>query len=351
MNILITGIGGPTPRSLARTLRNHSKVKRIIGVDVNAKAIGFHMNGLLDLHYVVPRATSENYWDEILRIRDAEKIEYAFVQPEIEVIEWGKYFEVHGSYPIPTLIPPLEISRSLINKAIMSEVLADTDFIPKTIKINQENPDYEMVEDSIGFPCWIRATQGSGGLGSLKVENLSSLRSWLFIHRDIPEFTVSEYLPGRHLANQMLFYNGKYISGASLECVEYVMASVAPSRVTGNTSYGRLLNEHSILDFSIDCIDHISNKLDVKPHGVLSFDLKEDKDGNYKVTEINIRHMAYTGILADAGFDLVKDSIDLHRSGDKAIHQRGHYEFNKDYAFLRDVDIEPILIDDKILNV
>ena len=35
------------------------------------------------------------------------------------------------------------------------------------------------------------------------------------------------------LANEMLYYNGEYVKGAALECVEYVMANTAPSHVTG----------------------------------------------------------------------------------------------------------------------
>ena len=41
---------------------------------------------------------------------------------------------------------------------------------------------------------------------------------------------------------------------------------------------------------------------------VFSFDLKEDSSGNMKVTEINIRHMAYTGVMAQVGFDLIEDT-------------------------------------------
>lgn len=117
----------------------------------------------------------------------------------------------------------------------MADLLAGTDFIPKTIKVTQENPRYEDVENVIGFPCWIRATEGTGGLGSLKLENIASYKSWLFINSQIPEFTVSEFLTGRHLANEMLYYNAEYVKGAALECAEYVMANTA--RFTCNWEY------------------------------------------------------------------------------------------------------------------
>lgn len=73
---------------------------------------------------------------------------------------------------------------------------------------------------------------------SLRLDDLSSYKSWLFINARIPEFTVSEFLTGRHLANQMLYYNGEYVKGAALECAEYV-GKHGPFTVTGNTHFGR----------------------------------------------------------------------------------------------------------------
>ena len=61
-----------------------------------------------------------------------------------------------------------KLSESLRDKSIMAELLEGTDYIPKTIKATQDKPRFEDVEAKIGFPCWTRATEGTGGLGSLK---------------------------------------------------------------------------------------------------------------------------------------------------------------------------------------
>lgn len=344
--ILITGIGGPTPRSIAQYIRDRYLEHILIGVDANKKAIGFFMHGLLDHYEQIPRVDAPDYWDKIREIAEKYKVDIAIVQPEKEIIAWSDYYRRNGNYPLPVFLPPKELAVSLIDKALMSEILEGTDFIPKTLKVTQENPRYEEVESKIGFPCWIRATQGSGGFGSLMLKDLPSYKSWLFIHSDIKEFTVSEYLTGRHLANQMLYYNGKLIKAASLHCAEYVMANVAPSRVTGNTSYGLFINDEKLTKFCDECVRTVSERLGVEPHGVLSFDLKEDKDGNYKVTEVNVRHMAYTGIMARVGFDLITDVINITLDGNlDKVEVKPHWTFDKPYVFLRDVDIEPIILD------
>ena len=79
---------------------------------------------------------------------------------------------------------------------------------------------------------------------------------------------------------QDIYYNGEYVKGAALECAEYVMANTAPSHVTGNTAFGRFLNEDRINEFCDNCIKYLEKKLGIPAHGILSFDLKEDKNGN-----------------------------------------------------------------------
>ncbi len=344
--ILITGIGGLTPRSIATIIRENHPDYKIIGCDIEKKAMGFFMKGLVDEYYIAPCCDSADYFPWMEKIVAEKNIDYAFVQPEAEIVVWADYYEKNGRYPCPVFMGCKVLSESLRDKSIMADLLEGTEFIPKTIKVTQDNPRYEDVENIIGFPCWIRATEGTGGLGSLRLDDISSYKSWLFINAKIPEFTVSEFLTGRHLANQMLYYNGEYVKGAALECVEYVMANTAPSHVTGNTHFGRFLNEDRINEFCDRCIKYLEKKLGVRAHGILSFDLKEDKDGNMKVTEVNIRHMAYTGVMAHVGFDLIEDTIRIHEDGnaDNIVRDQFHH-YDKPYIFLRDVDVEPIILE------
>lgn len=348
--VLVTGIGGLTPRSIARIIKENHPSYKIIGCDIDKKAIGFFMksaNGdkLVDEYYICPRCTSTEYFPWIEKLIAQKGVDYAFVQPEAEIVEWGAYYEKNGKYPCTVFMGCKLLSESLRDKSVMAELLKGTDFIPKTIKVTQEKPRFEDVEREIGFPCWIRATEGTGGLGSLRLDDISSYKSWLFINSKIPEFTISEFLTGRHLANQMLYYKGEYVKGAALECVEYVMANTAPSHVTGNTHFGRFLNENRINEFCNRCVRYLEEQLNVSAHGILSFDLKEDKNGELKVTEVNIRHMAYTGVMAQVGFDLIEDTIKIMEDGncDRVTRDQYHH-YEQPYIFLRDVDVEPIIL-------
>ena len=348
--ILITGIGGLTPRSIAKIIRENHPDYRLIGCDIEKKAVGFFMQGILDEYFVAPRCNAPDYFEWVEKLVAAKGIDYAFVQPEAEIVVWSAYREKNGHYPCPVFMGSNLLSVSLRDKSIMADLLEGTDFIPRTIKVTQQNPRFEDVEKVIGFPCWIRATEGTGGLGSLRLDDISSYRSWLFINSEIPEFTVSEFLTGRHLANQMLYYDGEYVKGAALECVEYVMANTAPSHVTGNTHFGRFLNEDRINEFCDRCIKYLEKKLNVPAHGILSFDLKEDRNGDLKVTEVNIRHMAYTGVMAHVGFDLIEDTIRIMEDGNcDGVKRDPYHHYDKPYIFLRDVDIEPIILESEAI--
>ncbi|MBK8502211.1 MAG: hypothetical protein IPL46_08385 [Saprospiraceae bacterium] len=86
------------------------------------------------------------------------------------------------------------------------------------------------------------------------------------------------------------------------------------------------------------------SKTKARKHGFFTVDLKEDETGRPYITEINIRHVAFTGVLAMAGANLCEDTIrilDNDSEFDTNFHQ---YIFEEEYLFLREVDALPILI-------
>ena len=82
MNILITGVGGPTPRSFAIALKKYGNFKnmRLIATDINRLSIGLYQKELFDASYIIPRAGADNYWLVINDIVKKENIDLqAFV--------------------------------------------------------------------------------------------------------------------------------------------------------------------------------------------------------------------------------------------------------------------------------
>lgn len=349
--ILITGVGGPTPRSFVRAIKLFDPNKNayeFIGVDANPLAYGLYEKELFTRSYVVPRASENNYWDIVNDIIEKEGIEGAIVLPEVEVIEWSKNHQ-KLTKKIKMHLPPYELATELINKHNLHNHLKDTVYIPKFSKVDPHSYSFFDVANLVGNTFWIRSTEGSSGLGSLKIESEEMLNQWVSINPLVDEFIATEFLPGRNLACKLLYFNGQLVRTACAERVNYIMAKVAPSGITGNTSFGRLINEPQLVEISKEVLVTISNKLNTELNGIFTVDFKEDAEGNPKITEINIRHVAFTSSIAAGGANLPADTLEAMFSDPFGKIKLVHYTFDKKMIFLRDVDGPPIILDEKDL--
>ena len=56
--------------------------------------------------------------------------------------------------------------------------------------------------------------------------------------------------------------------------------------------------------------------------------------------------MAYTGVMAHVGFNLIEDTIKIMEDGNcDRVERIPCYHYEKPYVFLRDVDVEPIILE------
>jgi hypothetical protein len=345
MKILITGVGGPTPRSLAIALKKYSFYKRfeLIATDINPLSIGLYQGELFNKSYVIPRCTDENYWQVINSIVAENNIDFAVILPELEVMEWSKRNEA-GLLPCKALLPSSIMAELLVDKAKMTEILKPFNMVPLSVEFSNTETDLQPVFDKLGSNFWVRSTSGTSGLGSLKVDGIDSLKNWIQINPGVKQFLASKFLPGRNLACKLLYYNGKLLRSACGERVNYIMSKVAPSGITGNTSFGRLLNEPKLVALAEQAMEHLFEFTKVKKHGFYTVDFKEDDKGVPFITEINVRHVAFTQCFAAGGANFAEDTIRLLNEDTTFDLNYKMYEFEKDLIFLRDVDSMPILM-------
>lgn len=350
-NILITGVGGPTPRSFVRAVKlldeKESKQYNFVGVDCNPLAYGLYDRSLFDTSFVVPRADHDGYWGKMNEIISAEKIDGAIILPEVEVLEWAKSRDKLES-SIKVHLPDYDLANTLVNKHRLHDLLTGTSWVPRFSRVDPETYDYEKLAEEVGDFFWIRSTEGSSGLGSLKIESESALAQWISINSGVDEFIATEYLPGRNMACKMLYFDGHLTRTACAERVNYIMAKVAPSGITGNTSFGRLINEPELVNISERTLSFISDKVESELNGIFTVDFKEDADGTPKITEINIRHVAFTSSIAAGGANLPADTLKMLFS-ETLTPKRVDYQYDEEMIFLRDVDSLPIIMNEKEL--
>ena len=87
-------------------------------------------------------------------------------------------------------------------------------------------------------------------------------------------------------------------------------------------------------------------------HGVVVVDMKADANGVAKVTEINIRYVAYNCLLASAGFNFAESHLLTVLGRSNELSPEVEMQFPKNNMWLRDVDAVPVYVEDyKDLNV
>ncbi len=350
IKILITGVGGPTPRSFAISLKKYGIKSNytIFGTDINPLAIGLYRKDLFYKTQVIPAASDPGYWEAIETIIIKEKIDLAVILPELEVLEWARK-QKEGDLPCKALIPDLDLAQALFDKTQMTEMLAPLGLVPESIGFSREKGGLENVSHKLKYPFWVRSSSGTSGLGSLKVENQQALENWVSINPEVNHFLASAYLPGRNLACKLLYFDGVLVRSACAERVQYIMSKVAPSGITGNTSFGRLINEPDLVAIAEKALDHLFQRTKSKKHGFFTLDFKENEDGKPLITEINIRHVAFTQCFAAGGANFADDTVRL-LAGDTSFDTAYNmYEFEEGLIFLRDVDAHPVLMKEKDL--
>ena len=124
------------------------------------------------------------------------------------------------------------------------------------------------------------------------------------------------------------------------------MSKVSVSGITGNTSKGRLLNDKKINEIALKTIEKVSEATNTTMNGLVVVDLKSDKDNNPKVTEINIRHVAFSSSFAEAGFNLSEFHLLCTLDRENELSDEIEMIYPDNNFILRDVDGLPIYVSD-----
>lgn len=343
MKILITGACAVSARSVVRSLRKSPKFcdSEFIGWDMATTLYGLY-EGLFDRIYKVPAVTDEKYYDVVTQIINKEKPDAAIIVPEIEVLYWAKH-----PFNLPYIVPPLEFCEVAISKKKVFEILASHNLVPKSFQVSKKDILSKNYEAPLSYPLWIRDSSAgtASGKGSFKANNLLELQAWVNINTGIDEFQLSQFLPGGNFGVFCLFDNGELKKIAIAERIEYIMTKVAVSGITGNTAKGRLLNDNKIKTVALRAIEIIRDSTNSIMNGLVVVDMKADEKGNPLVTEINIRHVAFSSSFANAGFNLSEYQLLCILGRQSELSSEIEKVYSENNLILRDVDGQPIYIE------
>ncbi len=350
MKLLITGACAVSARSVLRSLKMSDKFKNaeFIGWDMCTIEYGIY-EGLFDRLYKVPSVASSAYPEVAAKILLDEKPDVAIIVPEVEVLYWSEH-----PFDVPHIVPPASFSQIAISKEKLFDFFKDTGLVPKNCTCSNEDILSLDFENPLGYPCWIRdgAAGTASGKGSFKATCVEDLRAWVAINRGVARFQLSEFLPGGNFGCFCLFKNGKLIKIAQAQRIEYIMAKVAVSGITGNTSKGKLLNDEAIKRVALEAIQRLCEYTGDVMNGLVVVDMKGNSLNQPVVTEINIRHVAFSSSFAMAGFNISEAQALLALNRDDEVPPEEEKLFPPGNLILRDVDGAPIFVAEEVnLNV
>lgn len=196
--------------------------------------------------------------------------------------------------------PSTSILKTTTNKAAALEVWAHHGLrSSKPVRIGPEIPDWlHIARDTFGGTFWLRANNGAGARGAILVSDLREAYHWIRLHEVrfgmFNQFIAEEFLPGRDFCWTALYHEGYRIASFARERLEWIYPHLAPfSGRTGTPVRSRVVHDSRVLEtgrMSVEAIDK-------KPHGVYCVDMREDKQGIPRPTEINAGRWATTSPL------------------------------------------------------
>ncbi|MBH59159.1 MAG: hypothetical protein CMO19_01920 [Thaumarchaeota archaeon] len=310
-NVLVTGSGGIGGVNFVNALRVAKREYSISGTDYNKYYLELPE---LNSRYRTPKHTDPKFLEKIKEIINEDEIDFLHPSPHSEASVIAKEID---SINTATYLPSYKV---IIRDKLETQEILDKNQIPvaKTRKISSLNEIRSIIEGFNDERVWVRMKSGAGGKLSLLCETEEQIEDWIriWVNRGIAEysdFMIQEYLPGRNIACDSLWHNGKMIASFTRERLEYPFKHISPSGITGTPTVSRIIVD--------DQVNEISKKAilasDSNPNGSYAVDLKGDKKDNPTVTEIDSGKFHTTtalwGIVANKlGLDEKKNLADYY---------------------------------------
>lgn len=338
--ILITGIGGSIGIDVARSLRQDPGL-RICGADGSpwGRRIG---ERLCDEVVEIPRADRDprEFLRALAAIIEDRRIDFTFVNPDPELEALAEIGELPpGLHPLPTAAElPLCLDKAATADRAATAGLDE--LFPATRRVDAPE-SLERAFDELQPPLWLRATTGPGGRGSLPVETLDEARAWIAYWQRRGwrhTWVLQELLPGRNFNWTGLYVGGDRVADAAMERLSYFLSAPAVSGISGQVALCATVPPERFRDRA----ERVLRALAPKPAGLYSVDLREDREGEPRITEVNPRLAGRPWLYTRAGVNFPLAAV-RRLSGEEtgdALSPRG---FDLGLHLYRQLDVEPVV--------
>lgn len=304
--ILVTGSGGSAAANFVHSLRSAPATFHVVGTDSRREHLEL---ADLDSRYLLPRSDDPRYLDELNAVVEAEQVEVVHPQPDPEV---RVIAERRDEVRARTFLPAAETIALTQDKLACTARLAEAGVpVPQSGDGDVHDAAGQIL--SVHGKAWVRAREGAGARASLPVTTVDQAVAWARYWVETrglayEDFMVGEFLPGGEFAFQSLWRDGELVTSQGRERLEYLYGHLTPSGQTSTPSVARTVHRADVNEIASAAV----RAVDPQATGVFCVDLKEDADGQPRVTEINAgRFFTTSNFLTEAGANMPYTYVQL----------------------------------------
>ena len=163
MNFLITGSAGDISQSIATILKQHYTDCKLIGCDIHTEYIS---SDLFEKTYVLPRASSSNYFHALNNIIEDNDVDVLIPASEPELRFFAQNFELIKSLPCHTITACLSAMQIGFDKLLTANHLSQN-HLPSPWSIPSSDTSLGAPE----IPCIYKSRTGSGSSTVLYIDD------------------------------------------------------------------------------------------------------------------------------------------------------------------------------------
>lgn len=331
--ILVTSVGSSPGIDIARSLRLDNELF-IVGADNSfwgRKTAMNCCNEVID----IPHASkeSEDYINFLTKAMN--QYDFIFIGLDIEVQTIVDFnLDLTGKSHIPSNYA----SGIFLDKYKTYKACKEKRHFPKSALPLDRKSVKEAILD-MGNSVWIRPATGTSGIGSFHAKSSEEGQSWIDFCNSrsiVDDWMIQEFLPGKNYNWTGLYHNGTIVASAIMERLEYILANVTISGITGQVK--RCI---TVKDEEVDNIcNTIVKDVEIFPNGIYSVDLRCDSFGKPKITEVNVRFAGRNWLYTNAGLNL--PLLTVYSFLNEGKFNRQSFNLLEGVEMYRQVDSEPL---------
>jgi hypothetical protein len=338
IRVLVTGAGTGSSANLIRALRTMRPKPYVVGTNDERFALKL---SLADKSYLTPNPASKSFTPSLLEIIRRERINVVMSTDDNAVKALS---DDRARYPIDLLLPRRETIELCQDKYALTVFLRRRNIpAPRTFEVKSlRGLEKIFANFSREGLLWCRARRGSRSLAATPVASVEQARAWITQWRDlqgvkVADFTLGEYLPGRHFIVQSVWHNGKLLRAQAIEVLSYFAAGNNPSGTFSLSCLAKTVVAPEALKVALSAVQAIEKQ----PSGAFFVELKEAADGVPAITEINAGRFpsGVTALLA-VGKDNMVAAFASTAVG-QPVKIAEPYGSALEYYMVRDIDVVP----------